>query len=123
MSQYYGKSKCHFLHVGKSSKLCPKLQVHGTKMKQVTEETYLGDIISEDGRNTKNVKQRISKGLGIITKIMNMLESVTLGEHYFSTAMLLRESMFLNGILTNTEIWYGLISSETRLIYYYVTAN
>ena len=107
-----GKSKCHFLHVGKSSKLCPELQVHGTKMKQVSEETYLGDVISEDGRNTKNVKQRISKGLGIITKIMNMLESVTLGEHYFSTAMLLRESMFLNGILTNTEIWYGLSSSE-----------
>ena len=52
-----------------------------------------------------------------------MLESVTLGEHYFSTAMLLRESMFLNGILTNTEIWYGLSSSETRLIYYYFTAN
>ena len=74
-------------------------------------------------RSDQNVKQRISKGLGIITKIINMLESVTLGEHYFSTAMLLRESMFLNGILTNTEIWYGLSSSETRLIYYYVTAN
>ena len=107
-----GKSKCHFLHVGKSSKLCPELQVHGTKMQQVSEETYLGDILSEDGRNTKNFKQRISKGLGIITKIMSMLESVTLGEHYFSTAMLLRESMFLNGILTNSEIWYGLSSSE-----------
>ena len=107
-----GKSKCNYLHVGKPSKLCPELQVHGTKMERVTEVTYLGDIISEDAKNTKNLKQRISKGLGIITKIMNILETVTLGEHYFSTAVLLRESMFLNGILTNIDVWYGLNQGE-----------
>ena len=107
-----GKSKCHFLHIGKPSKLCPELQVHGTKMEQVSEETYLGDIISDDGRNSSNIKARVSKGLGIITQIMNLLEQVTLGEHYFSTAVLLRESMFLNGVLTNSEVWYGLKQYE-----------
>ena len=96
-----GKSKCHFLHIGKKSKLCPEMQVHGTKIQQVSEDTYLGDIISEDGKNHKNIKNRISKGWGIISEVMNILENVSLGEHYFSTAMLLRESLFLNGILTN----------------------
>ena len=43
---------------------------------------------------------------------MNILEKVTLGEYYFSTAILLRESMFVNGILTNAEIWYGLTKAE-----------
>ena len=107
-----GKSKCHFLHIGKTSKTCPEHQVHGTKMQKVSEETYLGDIISEDGKNTKNLKQKISKGLGIISQIMNILENVTLGEHFFTTAVLLRESMFLNGILTNVEVLYGLKKSE-----------
>ena len=107
-----GKSKCHYLHIGKRNKLCPELQVYGTQMQKVSEETYLGDIISEDGKNTKNIKSRLAKGLGIISQIMNILESVTLGEHFFATAVLLRETMFLNGILTNTEIWYGLKKSE-----------
>ena len=106
-----GKTKCHFLHVGKSNASCPDLQVHGTKMQRVSEDTYLGDIISEDGKNTKNIKNRISKGVGIISQIMTMLESVTLGEHFFSTSVLLRESKFLNGILTNCDIWYGFNSA------------
>ena len=80
-------------------------------MQRVAEDCYLGDIISEDGRNSKNIKDMISKGLGIITKIMNILERVTLGEDFPPTAILLRESIFLNGILTNSEIWYGLNKS------------
>ena len=66
------------------------------------------------GKIPKNLKNRISKGLGIISQIMNILESVRLGEHFFSTAVLLRESLFLNGILTNCEILYGLNKSEIQ---------
>ena len=43
---------------------------------------------------------------------MKLLEQVTLGEHYFSSAVLLRESMFLNGVLTNSEVWFGLKQHE-----------
>ena len=41
-------------------------------------------------------------------------ESVRFGEHFFSIAMLLRESMFLNGILTNIECWYNLTKTELK---------
>ena len=109
-----GKSKCHVMHIGKPSKLCPPLQVHGTKMSHVTEDTYLGDVISCDGKNSKTVKSRIGKGLGKITEIMNMLENIPLGQHYFRIALLLRESIFLNSILTNVEIWYGLNNTEIK---------
>ena len=34
-------------------------------MEEKNEEKYLGDIISNDGRNLKNVKVRVSKGKGI----------------------------------------------------------
>ena len=43
-----------------------------------------------------------------------MLEKVTLGYHYFKIALLLRESLFLNGILTNSEVWYGIKKSEIK---------
>ena len=81
-------------------------------MERVTEDTYLGDIISEDGKNAKNIKSRVAKGVGIISEIKNMLETITLGEHFFSTALLLRESKFLNGILTNCDVWYGLTKED-----------
>jgi hypothetical protein len=109
-----GKTKCHVLHIGKENKLCPTLQVHGTSMIHVTEDTYLGDIISSDGRNTKNITSRIHKGHGKITEIMTILETTPLGPHYFKTALLLRESLFLNSILTNADIWVGLTNEEIK---------
>jgi hypothetical protein len=107
-----GKSKCHKLHVGKSNTLCPELRVHGSPMECVQSDTYLGDVISANGSNKENIKQRISKGNGILAKIKNILETVSFGAHYFKIALLLRESLLLNGILTNCESWYGLQESE-----------
>ena len=107
-----GKSKCHKLHIGKGTNTCPQLKVHGSVMEAVQEDMYLGDIISSDGKNKKNVEKRISKGLGIITQIMNLLEIISFGSHYIEIALLLRESMFINGILFNAEVWYGFTSTE-----------
>ena len=110
-----GKSKCHFIHIGKNNKNCPKLKVHGTEMEQVTEDTYLGDIISEDGKNEKNIKNRIAKGVGIISEITSTVDTIILGEHTFSTAVLMRDSRLVNGILTNCDVWYG-VSKEDLII-------
>ena len=90
----------------------PELQVHGTVMKSVKSDTYLGDVISCDGSNAETIKSRVSKGNGIIAQIKNMLESVSLGQHYFKIALLLRESMLINGIITSAETWYGLKERE-----------
>ena len=83
-------------------------------MESVTEDTYLGDIISSDGKNTKNIAKRISKGIGIITEILSLLDMVSLGEHFVEIAVLFRESIFVNGILTNSEIWYDLKKTEVK---------
>ena len=67
-----GKSKCHKMHVGDHEGSCPVLKVHGTVMENVTEDVYLGDVISNDGKNKKNIEKRISKGLGIMTQNVGM---------------------------------------------------
>ena len=109
-----GKSKCHVLHIGKENELCPTQKVHGTDMQHVSEDTYLGDIISSDGTNTKNINNRVSKGNGKINDIMDMLEASPLGGQYFKTALLLRESTFINYILTNSDVWVGLKKEEIK---------
>ena len=109
-----GRSKCHTIHVGQKNKTCPKLQVHGEDIIQVDKDSYLGDIISNTGKNLENVKSRLAKGMGIISQIMSILDRITVGKHYFETALLLRESMFINSILVNAEIWYGMSNTDIQ---------
>ena len=52
-------------------------------MEEKEDEQYLGDVIGTDGRNMKNIKSRIAKGTGIVNKILNMLDGITFGKHYF----------------------------------------
>ena len=59
-----------------------------------------------------NILQRVNKGMGLITEIMDMLSRVSFGSNYFEIAVTLRESRLLNGILTNADVWYALKKSE-----------
>ena len=101
-------------HTGKTNTMCHDLKVHGKRMGKVSEDTYLRDVISQDGSNCKNIKSRAGKGLGVMSQILTILETVSFGKYYFQIAMTLRESVFLNGILTNSEIWYQKLKSLRR---------
>ena len=48
-------------------------------MEEKNEEKYLGDVISTDGRNIKNIKARICKGTGIINKIITLVDGIPSG--------------------------------------------
>ena len=48
------------------------------EMEVKMEEKYLGDVISTDGRNIKNVKTTVAKGKGIVSKILSILEGTLL---------------------------------------------
>ena len=100
------------MHVGKKSVVCPNLEVHGTPMHTITHSKYLGDIVSASSKNDMNIQNRVAKGMGNVTKVMNILEKVTLGSHYFETALLLRGSIFLSALLTNAESWHGLTAAH-----------
>ena len=81
-------------------------------IEEVASDEYLGDIISNNGKNTKNIQSRVANGLGIISQIMDLLKNVSFGKHYFEIAKLLRETMFVNGLLTNCGAWHNLKESE-----------
>ena len=52
--------------------------------------------------------------MGVITQIMRILKSVSLGHFYFEMAVLLRESLLMNGILFNSEVWYSLTKAQVN---------
>ena len=55
---------------------------------------------------------RKAKGTGIVDNIMGKLRGTVYGPFYFEVGLVLRESMLINGILTNAEAWYGFSTSE-----------
>ena len=109
---YFGEKKCHKIHIGEECVTCPELKVHNFAMNEAEFEKYLGDILSKHCNNKKNISSKKSKAIGIISTIMSILESVTFGVHYFEIALMLREALFINGVLTNIEVVYGLTKQE-----------
>ena len=112
-----GPTKCHQLHIGTKNKFCPSLKVNeNDEMEKVSEDKYLGEIISDSKTNSKKVASAKNKGMAAISVIMAILNDVSLGSHYFEMAMMLRESLFINSILWNIETWYDLKKSEIEEI-------
>ena len=83
-------------------------------MLSVTEKTNLGDIISIDGKNTKNIKARTDKSHGNIEKVINTLQERPLGKYTFRAFKLMREGLFLSGLLSNSESW--IIITKTDIL-------
>ena len=106
------KGKCHFLHVGKPSKTCVGMKVHGEKAEQLEETEYLGDNVRADGKNTSTVKVRVGKGFGLVSEILMILKTISFGRKHFEIAKVLRDARLINGILTNAEVWYSLGKME-----------
>ena len=100
--------KCCKIHVCKKILMCTQiLKVHDENMKNKSQATYLGDVISEDGSLDGTIAQRGQKSEGIITQISSILSSVYLGSFHFDIAMVLRDAQFVNSIMTNSEIWHN----------------
>ena len=68
----------------------------------------MGDIITNNGLNRKNIDSRKGKGFGIVNQIKEILQDISFGPSFFEIANLLRHSLFLSSVLLNSEVWYGL---------------
>ena len=86
------------------------------KMSTVDSEKYLGDILSNDGKNIKNVTARKNRGIGIVTQIIGKLNEICFGKHYFKVAIILRNSHLLSSLLTNAEAWYNISQSDIDIL-------
>ena len=137
----YGTQKCFKMHVGKTCNqdICPDLHVDGWNVTTVKEvetgnlkqeenyiglqgmvevgaEKYLGDILSSDGKNEKNVTARKNRGTGIVTQIMEKLSDICFGKHFFKVAIILRSSHLVSSLLTNSEAWYNVTQADIDLL-------
>ena len=85
-------------------------------MEKVTEKKYLGDIISFDMKNTKNIKEKSDRAVGIANRISTTLKERPYGSYYYKAAKLMRESRLIGTMLNNSESWINLTKSDIETL-------
>ena len=131
----FGPQKCLKLHIGRKCRSCPELSIDTWKLEKSAEEIksvvelvdveglkhimeevdsakYLGDIIQTDGKNKRNIQERRNRGLGAVNQIQQLLDDLCLGDYHFEAANILRNSLLLSSLLSNSETWYNLTQKE-----------
>ena len=78
------------------------------KKKEADDTKYLGQIISKDGTNTKNIESRAHKGIGLVNKIETTLRNTPGGKYHFELAVLMRNAILISSIISCSEIWYNI---------------
>ena len=115
----FNKNKCHKIHIQKNSKQvedCHKLKVHNDEMHDSQREKYLGDIVDRSGKIRKTIEDRKSKGYGIVSEILAIINEIPLGQFRIEIGLKLREAMLVNSMLFNSEAWHGISENEIRIL-------
>ena len=69
-----------------------------------------------NGKNLLNIKGRVTKGRGIIKKILNILSCIPFGKLFYKIAILLRNSLLVSSVLCNSEAWFNLTKADLNMI-------
>ena len=85
-------------------------------MEEKSDEKYLGDIISNNIKNFKNMKVRQNKGQGMVTEIMSILENIWYGKYHFEVAVLLRNALLVSTMLCNAEALYNTTKEDIQML-------
>ena len=80
----------------------------------VSEQKYLGFVLSNKGDNMVNINHMKTKSKGIIWRIFNKLNSLNLGCYYFECALVFMKCMLRSSILFACESYYNLKETEIR---------
>ena len=85
-------------------------------MKNSTQEKYLGDQLVNTAKIKETIEDRKSKGYGIVSEILAILNEIPLGIYKLEMGLKLRQAMLVNGILFNSEGWHGVTEEDIRTL-------
>ena len=108
--------KCSVIHVGKKTGTCPDIKVHGETMHREESTDYLGDLFHASGKSKFNVIKRTAKAYAILAEIKAIITDIPLGRYKTEVGLQLRQAMFVNGVLYNSEVWQGLNTTDIAML-------
>ena len=108
----WGQSKCKVMRIGKHTNGPREWKLGDIIIEETTTYKYLGDIISNDGKNAKNLESRKNKIQMNTVLINSIAESEVLRRIETSTLIELHEKKNVPGLMANAGSW-SLNRSET----------
>ena len=60
------------------------------------------------------IENQKSKGQGLVSEILSILDEIPFGKHTITVGLKRREVMLLNGILFNSEAWHGVTKKQIK---------
>ena len=74
-------------------------------MNSVQKKKHLGDIITNDLKNSLKIQDRTNKAIDNVDKIVSGLIERPYGKNTFRAAKIMREAMLIGPMLNNSETW------------------
>ena len=102
----WGKEKCQVMKVGKhDDDGVNDWKIEEMSIKETESYKYLGDIITNDGKNTSNIQARKNKATATTISIKTIASNETFREIRTSVLIELHDTTTLSALLTNSESW------------------
>ena len=83
-------------------------------IKTVEDQIYLGEVLSRDRKNSKNIDCKIARGKGIVHEILMILNKVYFGSNLFKALMLMTEYLLISVITNQSEVWVSTTEKEMK---------
>ena len=80
----------------------------------VEDQIYLGEVLSRDRKNSKNIDSKIARGKGIVHEILMILNNVYFGSNFFEALKLMRESLLISVITNQSEVWVSTTEKKMK---------
>ena len=110
----WGQEKCKIMKIGKET-VNKNWKLGDMDIGTCDSYTYLGDIITPDGKNTQNIKSRKNKIIVSSASINTIAASEILYRIETTVLLDLHEKVNIPSLLTNSESWTLLKSEETEV--------
>ena len=103
----WGQSKCNVMRIGVHEKQNENKSwnLGSMPIDETTAYKYLGDVISSDGKNVKNIEARKVKTLATTININSIASTEVLRKIETSVLLELHEKITIPGLLANAESW------------------
>ena len=102
----WGQQKCQVMRIGKhDTTKNTQWQIGDMPISETNSYKYLGDMISDDGKNTKNIEARRIKTNATTTSIKNIASNSIFKEIGTPVLLDLHETITMSALLTNSESW------------------
>ena len=112
----WGQSKCNVMRVGVHKKHADKKWNLGSmEIEETVTYRYLGDFISNDGKNAKNIESRKTKTQATTININSIASTEVLRMIETSVLLELHDKVTIPGLIANAESW-SLSKMETTEI-------